>query len=596
MRFGLFYEHQLPRPWEPGAEHRLFQDALAQVTLADSLGYDYVWAVEHHFLEEYSHSSAPEVFLAAASQRTKTIRLGHGIVALPHQVNHPARVAERVATLDLVSNGRVDFGTGESSSASELGGFGVQRRNKREQWADALDAITRMFVEAPFAGWDSPWLRMPPRNVVPKPLQVPHPPLWVACSQRETIQLAARHGVGALSFSFASPEQAGRWAREYYDLIASPECRPAGFAVNANLAVVMPMMCHADEATAIERGADGARFFAHALAHYYGPDPHVPGDTDVHADYCAAQERRGTTSHGPGDATPDDAGAEGRRGGATTRAVRPLSQRILEAGTGAPRGAIGTPNQIRELLHAYADAGVDQVIFVMQAGSNQHEHICESIELFHREVMPALTAGRAARDAAKAERLAPAVAAALARRDGPRARPGDYRVDERADLSHALVDAAQPSRRSQAARGLRRRAGHAARVPVRALAAQVAATPRERAVARRGTQRALLAALASSVRRDRIGDFRGELGWRLTLADGRARDWTLCIGDGSVAVAQGGWEQAAVRIEIPAVALARVVAGQLDVAALAATDGVDVHGELELLPRLGAMFGASSPF
>src|SRR6188508_2904879 len=139
MRFGVFYELQLPKPWSRDDEYRLLNDALDQVELADRLGYDYAWEVEHHFLEEYSHSSAPEVFLAAASQRTKRIRLGHGIVQLPPQVNHPARVAERIATLDLLSGGRVDFGTGESSSGAELGGFLVDRERKREMWEDSLD-------------------------------------------------------------------------------------------------------------------------------------------------------------------------------------------------------------------------------------------------------------------------------------------------------------------------------------------------------------------------------------------------------------------------------------------------------------------------
>ena len=146
MKFGIFYEHQLPRPWADDDEHRLLKDALEQIELADRLGIDYAWEVEHHFLEEYSHSSAPEVFLGAASQRTKRIRLGHGIVQLPPAFNHSARVAERIATVDLLSDGRVDFGTGEASSESELGGFGVSRESKREQWAEALDAVTRMLV------------------------------------------------------------------------------------------------------------------------------------------------------------------------------------------------------------------------------------------------------------------------------------------------------------------------------------------------------------------------------------------------------------------------------------------------------------------
>src|SRR5947207_12857797 len=254
MRFGIFYEHQLPRPWEEGAERRLISDALDPVELADRLGIDSVWEVEHHFLEEYSHSSASEVFLAAASQRTKRLRRGFGIVAIPPGYQHPARVAEKVSMLDLVSGGRVEFGSGETSSGAELEGFGVDRETKREQWDEALDVATRMMVEEPFAGWDGRFVKMPPRNVVPKPVQKPHPPLWVACSRRETIRLAAEKGIGALSFSFVEPEEAREWVDEYYGIIASEKCVPGGFAVNPNLAVVLPAMVARDEADAIERG------------------------------------------------------------------------------------------------------------------------------------------------------------------------------------------------------------------------------------------------------------------------------------------------------------------------------------------------------
>src|ERR1700745_1337428 len=147
MKFGLFYEHQLPQPWGTDSELRLYQEALDQIELADRPRIDYVWEVEHHFLEEYSPSSAPEVFLAACSQRTKHIRLGHGVTLLPLAYNHPARVAERIATLDLVSEGRVEFGTGESSSEVELGGFGIKRQDKREMWQESLGAVCRMFTE-----------------------------------------------------------------------------------------------------------------------------------------------------------------------------------------------------------------------------------------------------------------------------------------------------------------------------------------------------------------------------------------------------------------------------------------------------------------
>src|SRR5216110_4000480 len=153
MKFGIFYELQLPRPWLPGGELQLYQDALDQVELADRLGIDHAWEVEHHFLEEYSHSPAPEVFLAACSQRTKRIRLGHGIVLMPPNYNHPARVAERIATLDLVSSGRVEWGTGESSSRLELEGFGINYMEKRDMWEEAVRETARMMAMEPYPGF-----------------------------------------------------------------------------------------------------------------------------------------------------------------------------------------------------------------------------------------------------------------------------------------------------------------------------------------------------------------------------------------------------------------------------------------------------------
>jgi len=158
------------------------------------------WLTEHHFLEEYCHSTAPEIFLAAASQRTKDIRLGFGIMHLPPAVNHPARVAERVSTLDLISNGRVEFGTGESSSVGELGGFGIDPADKRTMWEEALEVSIRCMIEEPFTGFKGQHIEMPPRNVVPKPLQKPHPPVWVACTRPASVQMAAQRGLVRVEF------------------------------------------------------------------------------------------------------------------------------------------------------------------------------------------------------------------------------------------------------------------------------------------------------------------------------------------------------------------------------------------------------------
>ena len=184
----------------------------------------------------------------------------------------------------------------------------------------------------PFAGLDSEHLRMPPRNVIPKPLQTPHPPLWVACSRRETIHLAARCGIGALSFSFVEPEDAAKWVREYYELLASEECVPVGFAVNPAVAVVLPMMLAEDEAAAIERGIDGAHFFGYSLSHYYGIAEHAAGVTDVFKEFERRRDHTGFARH---IVRPDEA---------------PLGVKLLQEGVGSLRGAIGTPEQVSELV------------------------------------------------------------------------------------------------------------------------------------------------------------------------------------------------------------------------------------------------------
>ncbi len=379
MKFGLLYEHQLPRPWDEESELRLFHEALDQVELADGLGYDYVWEVEHHFLEEYAHSSAPEVFLAACARNTRTIRLGHGVVLSPPGYNHPARVAERLATLDLVSRGRVDWGTGESASRTELEGFGVNPDEKKAMWYEGVEQTANMMAMTPYPGYDGKYFSMPCRNVVPKPVQKPHPPIWVACSKRETIHQAARCGIGALTFAFIDPAEAAKWAGEYYDIIKSDQCVPIGHDVNANIAMVTGFSCHEDSAEARRRGMDGFRFFGYSLGHYYVYGTHTPGQTDIWERFEKAR--------------PD----------------------LPEEGAG--RG-IGTPDELREHLSTFADAGVDQVIFVQQGGKNRHEHICESLELFADRVMPHFHENEQERLAAKRAELAPYIEQALARKQG----------------------------------------------------------------------------------------------------------------------------------------------------------------------------------
>src|ERR671916_1692420 len=375
MRFGLFYEHQNPRPWEgERADHKLLIDALDQIELADKLGFDYVWEVEHHFLGGSSHSSAPDVFMAAASQRTRDIRLGHGIIQTAPAYNHPARTAERLAMLDLVSNGRVEFGSGESSSEAELGGFLIDPELKREMWLEGLEVAIRCMTEQPFTGVDGKYVSMPPRNVVPKPVQQPHPPLWVACSRRDTILLAAEKGIGALTFAFIDPEEAQQWIGDYEQTLAE-RCVPVGKAVNPNVACVTPMMCARTEEEAVARGVEGGNFFGYSLGHYYVFGEHVPGTTDVWAEYVERRDEKGFSPEAAAKAIEEER----------------LGAKLASEDATGLRGAVGTPDQIRDYLTRYEEAGVDQLIFVMQAGKNHPNPLCEGRARFGPEAPPQVT-------------------------------------------------------------------------------------------------------------------------------------------------------------------------------------------------------------
>ncbi|HXJ65019.1 MAG TPA: LLM class flavin-dependent oxidoreductase, partial [Actinomycetota bacterium] len=521
---------------------------------------------------------------------SKRIRLGHGIVQLPPGYNHPARVAERVATLDLVSGGRVEFGTGESSSQAELGGFGVSRDDKRAQWEESLDAITRMFVEEPFAGYEGRWLRMPPRNVVPKPAQRPHPPLWVACSRRETILEAARRGIGALSFSFVEPEQAKEWADEYYRIVESDECVPAGFAVNPNVAVVVPFMLHRDEETAIERGIDGAHFFGYSLTHYYVFGRHLPGRTNVWEEFEANRREMGFARElvQPGGA--------------------PLGVNLLQEGLGSLRGAIGTPAQVRDLVRRYEAAGIDQVIFVSQAGRNRHEHVCESFELFAAEVLPEFAEHADERDRVRRERLADASARSLARR-APAREAGDYEIApmDEPRAAPAMVPAGSSDAGDESSRAADALHAASARMRTRVAAARAAFERRAVAFLASRTDRQLERILLSgpgltqimrgterSYRPEQRLGFTGFIQYELSPEepgrDGRA--FAVRVTADGASAREARVANPALTLRMTAVTFGRILTGQLEPGHAFMQGRIAMEGDVALALRLGDLFGA----
>ncbi len=206
MKFGLFYEIPVPRPWTPGKEHQAYKNVLEQAVLGDQMGFHSFWTVEHHFLEEFSHCSNPDVLYGAVAARTKNLRIGYGVRLLPKPYNHPVRSAESAAVLDLLSDGRVEFGTGRSATRPELEGFGVDPHQAREMWSEALEHIVGCWTNDEY-GFEGKHWSMPKRRVLPKPIQDPHPPLWGATSSLDGHYEMGKRGIGVCSFTVGVPPE-----------------------------------------------------------------------------------------------------------------------------------------------------------------------------------------------------------------------------------------------------------------------------------------------------------------------------------------------------------------------------------------------------
>ena len=362
MDFGMLYELQMPKPWDPGRESATFFEALDQIVLAESLGFSHVWCVEHHMLPEWSHSSAPEVFLGALSQRTSRIRLGHGIALLPSNFNHPVRVAERAAALDILSRGRLELGTGRAVTTTELEGFCVEPADTRPMWEEAVRMIPRMWRDEPFEHRGR-FFDVPARSIVPKPVQKPHPPLWLAGTSPETFETAGRFGVGMLGFVVGTPEGTRDRIAAYHRAIQSAE--PAGEFVNEQVAILLNVHCAETDEQAVAEATGPISWMQKRNAELFQPfrDNRVPG-----------YESYWELAH-------SDAGVEAER----RRAQPPPLAQLVENGV----YAVGSPATCRGVVERYREAGADQLICWFQYGGLEHDRIMESIDRFGREVIPA---------------------------------------------------------------------------------------------------------------------------------------------------------------------------------------------------------------
>ena len=352
---------QMPRPWGPDAELHAYNNMLDQAEAGETAGFDYFWLTEMHFFEEIGHSPCPDMLLAAVSQRTSRIRLGFAVMLIT--VNNPFHVAERIATLDVLSNGRVDFGMGRGSTPYMVEAFGVTPEISRPLAHETIDATMQMFEREEFPGYEGRFFKLPARHVLPRTIQKPHPPLWIAASNLDTYEHAARQGVGVIGVTRNSVEETREAIRGYRAIIRNGDSSGwVGKFANEAVGAFGLTCCHEDDRT--------GRDLACAAARWYN------GDND------AALNRVRFATAGGKDAVV-----------AKFRARS--NDQLIEDGMAIG----GSPDSICRQVERWAEAGVDQMIFVVQAGRLTHEQAMRSIELIGQHVIPRF----AAKDAAAAE-------------------------------------------------------------------------------------------------------------------------------------------------------------------------------------------------
>ena len=379
MQFGLAYEMQRPTL----DDQAVVEETLEQCILADEMGFDYVWFVEHHFLTTFSSSPCPEVIFGALSRLTKRIRLGFGVVILPY--HHPVRVAERVAMVDQLSHGRVDFGTGRSAPYEQTG-MGIDPRYTREMWEESLTMIPKIWESETFE-WEGKFWNVPPRQVLPKPYQKPHPPIWVAALQPSTYQLAAEKGIGVMALGVSAPSVLEPHIQQYRETIKTAQ--PVGAVVNNQWLSSCFGYCGEDDAAARE-------LCSRSLKNFFAPGrPYVQDLTDVYQRLL--EQWGGIPEHLVQNFSRYIDVKESSEGTATQFDLsggNALAHKIweeMDPDTLVDRGVIiaGNPQSCIEAIRLHQATGVDQIQFLMATETVEHSQVMKSIELFGKYVIPA---------------------------------------------------------------------------------------------------------------------------------------------------------------------------------------------------------------
>ncbi len=361
MDLALFYEIPVARPWGPRSEYDAYHQVVEQAVLADRLGFHSVWTVEHHFLEEFSHCSSPEALYGMIAAKTRNLRIGHGVRLLPFPYNHPVRAAESAAVLDLLCDGRLEFGTGRSSTRAELEGFGIDPSRTRELWEEALEIVVAAWTEDVLE-WRGKAFDIPPRRVLPRPLQRPHPPLWGATSSPQSHRIMGEKGIGLLSFTIGVPPED---LKERIDLYRAglAVAKPVGKFVNPRAATFTMVHCAPTNAEARANAAESFAWYARA-------------GTAAVASVAKWQRELGR-----------DAGTYAYGDALVDLDLSFMTFDYLES-TGAC--IVGDPDRCIEVAKRYAAAGCDLLLCLVQPYKIPPDKVRQSIELLGTHVIPAL--------------------------------------------------------------------------------------------------------------------------------------------------------------------------------------------------------------
>jgi alkanesulfonate monooxygenase SsuD/methylene tetrahydromethanopterin reductase-like flavin-dependent oxidoreductase (luciferase family) len=350
VKFGLMTQIQMPRPWEPDAEIHAYRNAIEQVVAAEAAGFSHFWVTEQHFFREIGHSPCPDMILSAVSQRTTTIRLGFAVIVMT--VHNPYHVAERVATLDVLSNGRVDFGMGRGSTHDMVEPFHVDRATERDLAAEAMEAVMKMFEHEHFPGYKGKFFDLAPRYVTPRPVQKPHPPLWAAASNLGSYERVGRQGLGVIGVTRNSVSETKDAIRAYRAAIRGADrSQFVGKYPNEAVGGFALACCHPDDRT--------GRDIACAAARWYN------GDNEA-------------------ELNPQRFATAGGVEAVVSKFRSRSNDELIEDGMAIG----GNPDTFCRVVEKWAEAGLDQIIFILQAGRTRQDDIMRSIDLIGEKVIP----------------------------------------------------------------------------------------------------------------------------------------------------------------------------------------------------------------